>query len=120
MSDERRKGERVDASLNLKLHIAVGEDGTPADDLETLNISSSGVYFRCPRYVEPMTKLGLSLDVPTEEGPAPVECEGIVARVKPDVPGDDVDDYEVAVFFTTIDADSLHNLERYVASLLTA
>jgi len=116
---ERRKGERVDASLNLKLHIDVGEDGS-AEALETLNISSSGVYFRCPRFVEPMTKLGLSLDVPTAEGPAPVECEGIVARVNPDVPGEDVDEYEVAVFFTTIDADSLHNLERYVASLLTA
>ncbi len=113
--EDRRRARRVDATLALNLHL----DLAPGAELETINVSSTGVYFRTDRYIEPMTKLQLSFDVPLEEGPAPVECEGIVARVVPELPGDDVDAYEVAVFFTTIDADSLRHLEGYIERRLT-
>jgi len=49
-----------------------------------------------------------------------VECEGIVVRVTPEEPDPLADTYEVAVFFTTIDAESLHHLESYLEVLLTA
>ena len=64
-----------------------------------------------------MTKLSLHFDVPTDADGATgtVECEGIVARVVPEVPTPDAEFYEIAVFFTVIDADSLSNLESYIA-----
>jgi hypothetical protein len=123
LSAERRKSSRVEATLNINLHLDLPGDQERAEELETINVSSSGVYFRSESFIEPMTKLALSFDVPVEakdaRATAPVRCEGIVARVVPELPSDDVDIYEIAVFFTTIDADSLHNLERYIALRLT-
>jgi hypothetical protein len=112
VKQERRRARRVDATLALNLHLDLPQGG---GDVETINVSSTGVYFRTSAYIEPMTKLAMSFDVELDEGETrSVECEGIVARVQPDLPSEDVDTYEVAVFFTTIDAESLHNLERYV------
>jgi c-di-GMP-binding flagellar brake protein YcgR len=110
---ERRRARRVDAHLNLQLHLDLPEAGET--QLETLNVSSSGIYFRSSAYIEPMTKLSLSFSVPTgDDSRADVQCEGIVARVVPELPTDSADGYDVAVFFTTIDADSLRGLEGYV------
>jgi hypothetical protein len=114
--EERRKSRRVEATLALNLHVQLpGQGEAPVP--ETLNVSSTGVYFRTPHYIEPMTKVSLNFDVSTDDegSTAAVRCEGIVARVVPEVPAPDVAHYEVAVFFTVIDADSLSNLERYIA-----
>ena len=119
---DRRKSQRGDAILNLNLHLDLTEAAGP-DDLETINVSSTGLYFRSRNYIEPMTKLELSFDVPVDPEDirtlAAVSCEGIVARVVPEIPTDSDDGYEVAVFFTTIDAESLHHLERYIETRLT-
>jgi hypothetical protein len=119
---DRRKSQRVDAILNLNLHLDLGANADPSD-LETINVSSTGLYFRSRHYIEPMTKLALSFDVPVDPEDvrvlAPVSCEGIVARVVPEIPTRGDDGYEVAVFFTTIDAESLHHLERYIETRLT-
>ncbi len=113
--DERRQGRRVDATLALNLHLELpGMDGvTP----ETINVSSTGIYFRSKQFIEPMTKIALNFDVPVDEDGtnAPVQCEGIVARVVPEVPAPDVEHFDVAVFFTVIDADSLASLESYIS-----
>ena len=116
LNEERRRARRVDASLSLNLHLSL-PTGDATGELETINVSSTGVYFRSETYIEPMTKLAISFDVQTDdEGTQePVSCEGIVARVLPELPDDSADGYEVAVFFTTIDAESLHHLERYIA-----
>lgn len=113
--EERRRARRVDATLALNLHLDLpGMSGVAP---ETINVSSTGVYFRSKQFIEPMTKIALNFDVPVDEAglKAPVQCEGIVARVVPEVPAPDVEAFEVAVFFTVIDADSLSNLESYIA-----
>jgi hypothetical protein len=119
---ERRRAERVSARLNLNVHLRLPGSGGSVDDLETLNVSSSGVYFKSSRFIEPMTKLALRLEVPTERDDPdvtrPISCEGIVVRTLPEQPDESVEAYEVAVFFTTIDAESLHNLESYITNLL--
>lgn len=118
---ERRKAERVDATLNLNLHLELPDLESGPEGLETINVSSSGVYFKSSRYIEPMTKLALSFDaeVGSDGETGHVACEGIVARIVPEVPESGTEFYEVAVFFTTIDADSLRNLERYIALRLS-
>jgi hypothetical protein len=115
---ERRRAVRVDAQLSLQVHLPLSDGPT---DVETINVSSAGMYFRSPEFVEPMTKLELAFDLPVgEDEVASVECEGIVVRTQPELPESEVDVYEVAVFFTTIDERSHANLERYLETRLRA
>ena len=120
MSDirqERRGAQRVDASLKLQVALPEGGEATA---LETINISSSGLYFRSHHFIEPMTKLALELEVavPDRDGPALVPCEGLVVRTDPDTAGDDGTEYEVAVFFTRIEPGARGVLEQHIAMLL--
>jgi hypothetical protein len=122
---ERRNALRVEANLKLsvKLH---QPDGTETDsDLETINISTSGVYFKSDHFIEPMTKLAMGLEVAVPSGSteeptetALVSCEGLVVRVIPEQPEDDAEHYEVAVFFTHIEPDGVDALERHIAMLI--
>ncbi|HPF70475.1 MAG TPA: PilZ domain-containing protein [Candidatus Krumholzibacteria bacterium] len=113
---ERRGATRVDANLKLQVQLPEGA----AASLETINISSSGLYFRSDRFMEPMTKLALELEVgvPDGDGTALVPCEGLVVRTLPEAPAEGVEAYEVAVFFTHIAADAKATLERHIAMLL--
>jgi hypothetical protein len=120
---ERRKAQRVDASLNLEVKIP-REDGThQVASLETINISSSGIYFKSDHFIEPMTKLAMELevDVPAGDGGkelALVPCEGLVVRTSPEAETADCSSYEVAVFFTHIESDGMANLERHITMLI--
>lgn len=117
--DDRRGARRVDA--NLKLQVALPDsDGAAA--LETINISSSGLYFRSARFMEPMTKLALDLEVtvPEGDGTGRVPCEGLVVRTDPEQETAGCTDYEVAVFFTSITPEARAVLERHIALLLDA
>ena len=114
---ERRGANRVDASLKLQVTLP---EGGEAAALETINISSSGLYFRSDRFLEPMTKLALELEVavPGGDGLALVPCEGLVVRVQPETPQADADAYEIAVFFTRLEPDGRAALEQHIAMLL--
>ena len=121
---EKRKAKRVDARLNLEVQLPRADGSLEMASLETINISSSGVYFRSDKFLEPMTKLAMRLDltVPVDDGDgtelAPVTCEGIVVRTDPAAPSPECSQYESAVFFTSIDPEGLANLERHIAMLL--
>ncbi len=115
---ERRRAQRVMARLPLRLNLESGTDQVA--DLETVNISASGIYFKSPRFIEPMTKLamGLELEVPAE-GDDPVSlkvvsCHGLVVRVQPESVQPGCDEYEVAVFFTWIDPDGQRVLQQHI------
>ena len=114
---DRRGARRVDA--NLRLQIALPEGGGAAA-LETINISSSGLYFRSDRYLEPMTKLALELEVgvPDGDGRALVPCEGLVVRAEPETEDGDEEGWEIAVFFTHVEPEGRRALERHIAMLL--
>jgi hypothetical protein len=95
---ERRRGRRVQARLQIELQL---EPGSPAHASDTINISANGVYFKSPRFVAPLTKLGLRLLLPDDDGrDQAVACQGIVVRCLPEEPAADVDSYEVACYFT--------------------
>ena len=123
---ERRQAQRVDATLKLEVQVPVQGGYEPAC-LETVNISTAGIYFRSDHFIEPMTKLEmvLELPVPAEGGGgamdvAAVPCEGIVVRVNPEQEEVACDQYEVAVFFTSIEPDGMSHLEEHIAMLITA
>ncbi|MCP4293701.1 MAG: PilZ domain-containing protein [bacterium] len=125
LKNERRRADRLDANLKLEIQIP-GDDGKAGTaQLETINISSSGVYFKSDHFIEPMTKLVMELEVcvPDEGGEigekrASVPCEGIVVRTKPEAETIDCEDYEIAVFFTLIEPEGMENLERHITFLM--
>lgn len=120
---ERRRAQRVNA--NLKLEVRVPGDGSKTATLQTINISSSGVYFRSDHFMPPMTRLGMDIEVtvPGAEGGSPgtamVPCEGLVVRSTPEAETADCSDYEIAVFFTNISPEGMANLERHIALLIS-
>ena len=118
--DERRRALRVDASLNLEVKVQRTDGSSAFASLETINISTSGLYFRADHFIEPMTKLAMELDlvVPvsddSEQEKAAVACEGLVVRTTPEGETEGCTEYEVAVFFTHIEAEALAALERHI------
>jgi hypothetical protein len=124
---ERRKAQRVEADLKLEVKFPVKDGQLEIANLEALNISSSGVYFRSDHFIEPMTKLAMVFELPqpradAEQDPAwvTVQCEGIVVRTSPERESPACEQYEVAVFFTGIDSEGLRNLEEHIAAKLSA
>lgn len=122
---ERRKSRRVDANLNLEVKVPRSDGSLLTASLETINISSSGVYFKSDHFLEPMTKLAMELEVsvpggsgPTAPALAQVVCQGLVVRTNPPVETPGCDNYEIAVFFTQIEPDGMQNLEKHIAMIL--
>jgi len=121
---ERRRSQRVDAQLRLQLYLDQGDKKDEATELETINISTSGVYFRSTHFFAPMTKLamGLELSVPgdgDEKSLALVQCHGLVVRTQPEEEQKDGAEYEVAVFFTWLEPDGQRILEEHINMVLT-
>ena len=82
MNTERRKAQRVEANLAVTITGGLGAAKGIA-----LNISTSGIYFESPHFMEPLTKVRLVLHVPDPDpkrGEAAVTCDGIVVRVEPE------------------------------------
>ena len=122
---ERRKSNRINANLKLEVKLPRVDGTQDIATLETINISSSGVYFKSGHFIPPMTKLALVLEVtvPAADGSggvelAPVPCEGLIVRIRPETEVEGCDDYEVAVFFTHIEAEGAATLEKHVALLI--
>ena len=111
---DRRRGQRVDARLQIELQL---ESGAPSESSNTLNISSNGVYFTSRRFVAPLTRLGLRLLLPGESPGAPeqaVDCQGVVVRCMPEEPQAAVDRYEVACYFTDTSEEFKERISTYV------
>ena len=109
---ERRKHERRDA----RLQVALGASGGDLS-VTSINIGAGGVYVEVPRFIEPLTKLSLALEIP---GPTPdddsvrVEAEAIVVRTLPEVEDASVERYEVACAFLDLADESRDAINRYL------
>ncbi|MFQ5601057.1 MAG: PilZ domain-containing protein [Candidatus Krumholzibacteriia bacterium] len=115
---ERRRELRVAARLQIELSL---DPGQPSESSSTINISTNGVYFTSKHHLEPLTKLGLRLLLPGEDTdgePDALDVQGVVVRVEPEEPSDDVDHYEVACYFTDCSPEFRERLGRYVQSNL--
>jgi len=117
--EDRRRAVRVEAALKLEVSIPREDGAQESATLETLNISSSGIYFRSGHFIEPMTKLQMDIELPEPDGGArTASCEGIVVRVMPEADTDGKETCEVAVFFTRIDDEGLEKLQTHISRLL--
>ncbi|MBF0330600.1 MAG: PilZ domain-containing protein [Candidatus Omnitrophica bacterium] len=114
-SSEKRRQPRVDNSLPVKI-------STDDIDLvtETKNISSSGVYCRVSKFLEPMARLRITLMLPVKKtgktSTKKVLCGGVVVRTE-NIP--DGDGFNTAIFFNDIHPRDSRVLAQFVDKLLS-
>lgn len=109
---ERRRASRVSAELPVSF-----EHGTEAFTAQTRNLSASGVYCTLRRFIEPMTKLRMWLDIPSHPQPTRLSCEGVVVRVEPPRPTPGHSTYHLAIFFNDLAARDRLVIAHYVQQL---
>lgn len=108
---ERRGAVRVPARLAMEIQVGAG-----AERVESLNVSANGVYFASPRYIAPLTRLRMVLDLPGVKGRSAtnVSVDGVVVRTEPEEERSGVDEYEIACYFTEISERDRETLESYI------
>lgn len=109
---ERRRAPRVSAQIPL---VISHEAGTL--EAKTENLSAAGAYCTLKRYVAPMTKLQIRLELPGASKPATVNCQGVVVRVHPPAPTPKAT-YQVAIFFHELSDHGRSVLARYIQDRL--
>ncbi len=108
---ERRRFPRVEACLPLKLFSAAEADFIT----ETINIGSGGAYCRTEKFIPVMTRLKILMLLPKEDKKSvKIECEGIVVRVDPEIPSQDVRDYMIAIYFSRMKKSDRAKIAEYV------
>ena len=112
MSDarpERRGAPRASADLPLQLSPKTG-----AQPARLQNISQTGLCCQFPEPLTEMTLMGIDLELP---GGEPHRVQGIVVRCDK-VRGVSPPTYEVAIYFTELEAATRRAIQQYVASVL--
>ena len=105
---ERRAAPRVPVPLPLHLDDAQGKFTA-----RTKNLSASGAYCMLRRFLAPMTKLAMQLELPGRPVHW-VRCEGIVVRVEPARRVPRRSHYYVAIFFSEIAETDRSRIADYV------
>jgi c-di-GMP-binding flagellar brake protein YcgR len=108
---ERRKDARTDARLRAGVRREADGDTLA---VTTLNIGAGGVYVEVPRFIEPLTKLQITIDLPGPKGAARIETQAIVVRTDPDEQKPDVTRYEVACAFLGMPEADRQAIRRWV------
>ena len=116
MFKERRRAKRVDA--NLAITITGGPEEAQG---KTLNVSTNGVLFQSPRFIDVLTKVQFELVFPSPSAAdgakeERVEIDGVVVRVEPETEDSTVEFYNIAVFFTFVSKSSQDILNRFIQS----
>ena len=113
--NEKRSTPRIREKLALKI-----KEGDYAAVVETKNISASGVYCTTSKPMPLMSRVMITLLLPTNTGRnSKVEFGGIVVRVAPITIRQEETVYETAIFFDEISERAKHEILRYVKKVLS-
>ena len=113
---ERRKSPRIDARLALQVEKKLKGVSERPVTTESLNLSSGGLYCHVRNFVAPMTRVGLTLLLPSfgRQGKKTqvINCEGVVVRcaAQSAEPGN----YELACCFTDVRKEDRQLIEEYI------
>ena len=117
-NQDRREFPRLNNNIPIKL---IHDDGDIVT--ETANISRSGIYCRVNKFLNPMSRLKISLLIPlrktSKSGKSTtrkISCVGAVVRSE-SVSGDE-EAYNVAIFFQDISKRDSDHIADYVNSFL--
>ena len=114
-STDRRRSPRVATRLPLSLGDRTAELLTTAH-----NISASGAYCTVRKFLAPMTKLQVRIELPNDGRPFPIECQGVVVRIEPSHPAPRRSTYRVAIFFSDLSERNRAWLAQFVHARLAA
>ena len=113
---ERRRAPRIDARLALQVERKVRGSAERPVTTESLNLSSSGLYCHVRSHVAPLTKVGLTLLLPSfgRQGKKTqvINCEAIVVRCES--VGTAEPDYELACSFSDVRKEDRQLIEEYI------
>ena len=112
---ERRRAPRVDTRVPLSLGERTAELLTT-----THNISASGAYCTVRKFLLPMTKLQVRLELPHNGRTSLIECQGVVVRTEPAQAAPRRTTYRVAIFFLDLSDRNRIWLSQFVQTRLTA
>ena len=111
---EKRRHPRIENNVPFKIY-------APDIDLvtETKNISCAGAYCKISKFLEPMTKLKITLLLPVRKGgkvsTKKLSCGGVVVRTE-NIPNSE--DFFTAIFFNDILPRDAQVLAGYVKGAL--
>ena len=115
-SKDKRRHPRVAQRIRVR------SSSREAVELETIDLSAGGLSCTAPAFLPLMTKLALSLVLPSDRpsaadrknGQETVTGEAIVVRTEPPAPVDGRETYRVALFFSKMDDDDRKRLLDYL------
>lgn len=115
ITPERRRSPR----LTAQLPVAISEAGMTVE-AETNNLSASGAYCTLDRFLPPMSKLQLRLELPNGRSHTSIRCAGVVVRIEPVIAHAQQSRYHVAIFFTDLAERDRSAIARFVQQRLSA
>lgn len=118
--EDRRGARRVNSKLRFSAALGGAEGDLQRSTFETVNLSTSGLYFKSDLPVEPMTRFELEIMFPSTDGrengngPFSIKGEGTVVWSAADVDDPGGNRFEVGVFFSRLDPAGRKRLEAHV------
>lgn len=111
---EKRRTPRIEEKLPIKVM-----EGDYCTVVETKNISASGVYFTTDNPLPLMSKVMITLLLPSNTGKnTKIECKGTVVRIVPETFANKTI-YETAIFFDDITEKTKNIISRYVKKVMS-
>ena len=116
MSDPKDRRQAPRASERVPLSIT---DGSVDLQVETKDLSASGVCCVATQFIPLMTKVTLRLEVPHGARRANIRCTGVIVRTEP-IGTPEAPRYNIAVFFTDLSDQDRGAISRFVRERLSA
>ena len=115
-SKDKRRHPRVAHRVKVR------SSSREAVELETIDLSAGGISCTAPAFLPLMTRLALSLVLPTDHSSAAdkpnghetVTGEAVVVRTDPPAPVDGNETYRVALFFSKMDDADRKRLHEFL------
>lgn len=95
-------------------------DATTETAAQTKNLSAAGAYCTVERFIPPMTKVALRLEIPDGGRSRTIRCAGVVVRADPFIATTERGAYHLAVFFTDLSERDRTAIGRFVQRRLSA
>ena len=117
MDSERRRHKRVKIRLGASIGTKTEDPRVSIPSAVVLDLSLGGAYCEVDRYVEPLTKVLLTIDFETSDAVDPLGgtavCRGVVVRTEPDA--GETGRYRMGILFTEISRPDKEKLQRFLA-----
>jgi hypothetical protein len=115
MTSTNRKEKRSDPRIPADLRLRTAE-GDGLIEMQVANVSLGGAYCRSPHPIEPMTRMEVILELPSEDGVTPVRTEAVVVRAERSSAGPQDPTYHLALWFQGMSEEHRTSLMRYLGT----